>query len=78
MSQKASQGQTVDGPKSYPRLTKRDPIMWRPRGDMSGVGNNGHDETSDGLLETDKVHATRIDHCKCDSDREHGCVCNRL
>ena len=75
MSEKASQGQTVDGQKSYPRLKKRDPIV-ATKG--RHVGNNGHDETSDGLLETDKVHATRIDHCKCDSDREHGCVCNRL
>ena len=40
------------------------------------VGNNGHEEieVANGTM---NINDVKTEHCKCDSDVEHECVCNR-
>jgi hypothetical protein len=44
--------------------------------DERAVGNNRHEGVED-EKRIMSVNAMKLEHCECNSDGEHGCVCNR-
>jgi hypothetical protein len=44
--------------------------------DERAVGNNGHEEVED-ANRTMSVNALKMEHRECNSNGEHGCVCDR-